>query len=476
MRCSRRDMLAAITSGLGLLTVPRWGWTQESEPLSLRATPNTVRLVPPPHPETKIWGFEGSIPGPLIKLRQGERFTRRFINQIPQPSSVHWHGIRLVNAMDGVPGLTQDVVVPQGDFLYDFTPPDAGTYWYHSHHRSWEQMARGLYGPLIIEEAEPPQTDRDQVLVLDDWRLDKKAQLTEDFESLHDWAHAGRIGNLITVNGDSEWMDKVARYERLRLRLINVANARVFSVRLQGLTGWMVALDGQPLRAIRPVPSVISLAPGQRVDLIVDVTAQQGAEALLLSSERGGDYVLASFAVEAKIRAAPLPLPASLPANPVSVVQDLAMARRIPLRMEGGAMGGLRNAMLNGIKTDMRDMAAQGKVWAFNGIAGMSEIPFFTATRGETIRINLINETSWPHAIHLHGHHFHKIMDSDSGFEKARSEGNDTLIGPLRDTILINRAESMEIAFVADNPGKWLLHCHMLGHQASGMKTWFEIV
>ncbi len=144
-----------------------------------------LQLAPANYPETQVWGYNGAVPGLTIRLPQGERMTRRFVNELPQPGTIHWHGIRIDNAMDGVPGLTQDVVQPGDSFLYDFVVPDAGTYWYHPHNRSYEQMARGLSGALIVEEAEGgPAVDNDEVILLDDWRLTEDAQIAGGFGCL----------------------------------------------------------------------------------------------------------------------------------------------------------------------------------------------------------------------------------------------------------------------------------------------------
>ena len=107
--------------------------------------------------------------------------VRRFVNGLSEPSTVHWHGIRIENAMDGAPELTQPLVEPGAEFLYDFEPPDAGTWWYHSRHRAFEQMARGLYGALVVEERDPPEVDGEELLILDDWRLAEDASLHESF-------------------------------------------------------------------------------------------------------------------------------------------------------------------------------------------------------------------------------------------------------------------------------------------------------
>jgi len=117
---------------------------QAQTPQDLIAREGALQLAPANYPQTQVWGYNGAVPGPTIRLPQGERMTRRFVNELPLPGTIHWHGIRIDNAMDGVPGLTQDVVAPGETFLYDFVLPDAGTYWYHPHNRSYEQMARGL--------------------------------------------------------------------------------------------------------------------------------------------------------------------------------------------------------------------------------------------------------------------------------------------------------------------------------------------
>ncbi|MFC3613004.1 multicopper oxidase family protein [Lutimaribacter marinistellae] len=457
---TRRQFNKKLLGSVASLAMPRIAVADGVQ--DLVASEARTRLAPAEYPETEVWAFGGSVPGPTIRVPQGAKVSRRFVNDLPQPSSVHWHGIRIENAMDGVAGMTQPAVEPGAQFTYDFTAPDAGTYWYHPHNRSWEQMARGLYGALIVEEAEgAPEVDLDDVLLIDDWRLNDAAQIADDFGAMHDWAHAGRIGNWITVNGNGAWTREVQQHTRMRLRLVNTANARIFSLEARGLEGWIVALDGMPLETPEPLER-LSLAPAQRADLIVDVTADEGGEAMLVSFERDGGYALASFPVQGRARTARLSDPIPLPPNPVPALRSINDARRAELHMEGGAMGGMQSAMMGGRRMGMREMAAAGKVWAFNGMAEMGETPLIDAARGETIRIAMTNDTAWPHAMHLHGHHFRQISADGS-------------VGPLRDTLLMNRSETVEIAFVADNPGDWLLHCHMLEHSAGGMMTWLRV-
>lgn len=459
MRTSRRHFLAG-SAAVGIGSALPVHLARASTP-EIHARPGTAQIAPAKYAPTKIWGYEGTVPGPTLRVKQGERLVRRFVNELPQASTIHWHGIRIDNAMDGVPGLTQEAVQTGDSFLYDFVAPDAGTYWYHPHNRTWEQLARGLYGALIVDETDPPETDRDEVLLIDDWRLTEDASIAENFGAMHDWSHGGRLGNWLTVNGNGDYRLDVKQHERLRLRLINTSNARILSVQLRQMTGWIIALDGQPLETPESA-GTITLAPAQRADLIVDILAPDGGEAFLASAEGDSGYAMATFTVTGRTRDKPLADPAPLALNPVPAPDNLSSARLTDLKMEGGAMGRMSSAMMGGKMMGIRDLVGQGKAWSFNGMADMPADPLLSAARGETVRIRMANETAWPHAMHLHGHHFRQVLD-----------GGKT--GPLRDTLLVDRGETAEIALVADNPGDWLLHCHMVEHSAAGMMTWFRV-
>lgn len=404
----------------------------------LRAESVRLQILPEGENPTALLGFNGSTPGPELRLNQGDTLSLRFENETDQPSALHWHGIRLDNAMDGVPGLTQPLVQPRGSFDYAFKVPDAGTYWYHSHHQSWEQVARGLYGPLIIEEKTPPELDADITIMLDDWRLDETGALMGGFGNMHDFSHAGRLGNYAMILPSQ---DKVRLGDRVRLRLINTATARVFPIRIEGLDAKVVALDGMPLSTPRDL-SDLQLAPAQRADIIGDVSAQVN----FLFVARDATYDMGSLTLEGENPEPATDAVQPLPKARISLPSDTA-DHKLTLRMEGGAMGGRH---------------AGDDIWAFNGVSGVNAAPFATFKRGETAIIELVNDTSFPHGIHLHGHHFHELKE-DGG------------IGDFRDTTLVHRGGSQKIAAVFENPGKWLLHCHMLGHQASGMKTWIEV-
>ena len=460
---TRRDFLMQGAVAMATLSLP--GQLRAAplgfQPLTARKA--RIQLAPKSYPKTDIWGYGGALPGPELRLMQGARLQRRFVNELPQASSIHWHGVRIDNAMDGVAGLTQPAVEPGQGFDYDFIAPDAGTYWYHAHNRSTEQVARGLYGALIVEEAEPPDVDREEVLILDDWLLNpENAQIDPDFTSRHDRSHAGRRGNFIVTNGQHDLSFNVRQSERLRLRLVNVANARIFVLTLKGLKGWTIALDGMPLASAQPMTDALILGPGQRADLIVDVTAKPGETAHVVRVEDGKGFSQIALPVSGSASTAARDIPVALPRNPKMDLGGLQGAVPVRLNMQGGAMGTLDAAVLDGERKSFRELVDANQFWAFNGAIGMTETPLAKLAVGQTAKLEIYNDTSFPHAMHLHGMHFREINQRGT-------------LGPLRDTLLMFGGETKTIGFVADNPGDWLFHCHMLSHAASGMMTWIRV-
>ncbi|WP_414717997.1 multicopper oxidase family protein, partial [Thioclava sp. UBA3469] len=331
----------AVLAGMGATALTARMGNAATAPTPLTAQRAMAQIAPEGYPQTEVWSYDGTLPGPQLRVPQGARLQRRFVNELDVPSSVHWHGIRIDNAMDGVAGLTQDAVPPGQTFDYEFVVPDAGTYWYHAHNRSYEQVARGLRGALIVEEVDGPDIDREEVIVLEDWLLDPESgQLFDNFEQPMMMSHGGRTGNFITTNGRYDLTLPAQRNERIRLRIINAASARIFPLRLSGFSGWTVAVDGMPTGQPQSVDGESILGPAQRVDLIVDVTEDEGGTAQLL---RIGDddqlTPLVSFLVNGTASSVPRGKPLPLPPNPAAHAPDLADARDLRLVMSGGAMG-----------------------------------------------------------------------------------------------------------------------------------------
>ncbi len=463
---SRRRFLQTSAAASALLAGPSlvMRTAKAASRAVLTAGPARVALVGDGYPETPVWAFNGSVPGPVIRAVQGEKLKIDVANELGEATTVHWHGLRVPVGMDGVPYLSQPPIDPGQSFTYEFDLPDAGTYWYHPHINSSEQVGRGLYGALIVEEADPPEVDRELLWVLDDWRLDRDAGIAP-FGNMHDASHNGRIGNSATINGEIVERQEVRAGERIRLRLINAANARVFGLRFRSLNPWIIALDGQPVQPHRLDDGSLVLGAGMRADLIIDMSGDPGSESLVVDGHYGPDYayelIRFSYTEAVPIREAKDTAPKPLMPNPVAE-PDLENAEKHRLVFEGGAMGGMSGAMMGGRMMGMRELAGQGRLWAINGSVPddvYREPPLLQGAGGTSHIIEMVNRTAFEHPIHLHGHTFRAISRN----------GREEPYRPFRDTVLLGVDETIEIAFVADNPGKWMFHCHVLEHQGSGM-------
>jgi FtsP/CotA-like multicopper oxidase with cupredoxin domain len=469
LKVNRRSLLKGAGAVAGSAILPSFAMTAGNDGfITLEARPGKASLRGARKPRTRIWSYNGTAPGPEIRVKQGEEVRVRLVNKLSQPTTIHWHGVRMINAMDGVPGLTQEAVPPGASFDYVFRAPDAGTFWYHSHSQTWEQVARGLYGVLIVDEIDAPAFDRDITLALDDWFLDSAGQIHEaSLGELRYWSHGGRLGNWPTVNGQYKPEYPVKSGERVRLRLVNTCNARFLSLKLRNLDAAVIAIDGQPVTPYMTGDRSFLLAPAQRVDLAFNATLPSGSAAQIVEMSQDFPVTLASLKLTGT---ATVPVPSDrpfdpLPGNPLPEKLPMADALKVEMLMEGGAMGGMKGATYKGRVMSINDLVDAGKVWAFNGIVGMSDKPLFDAKRGRTVTIEFINRTAFAHPMHIHGHHF-KVMSRD---------GKPVSGTPWRDTEVVRPDEKVSVAFVADNPGKWALHCHTLEHVAAGMITWFNV-
>ena len=467
MQLNRRQILQSSIAAAAMAVAPSFTRLAKAADgfFELTAGKSTKKLYREDAPASDLWTYNQSSPGPEIRVKRGERVKVRLINNLEEATSIHWHGIRIDNKMDGVSNLTQKPVQPGETFEYDFVVPDAGTYWYHAHNRSWNQVARGLYGILIVEEDEPEfDADHDLVLVVDDWRLNREGVLDVDsIGNLRDWSHGGRLGNWLTVNSVSNPKFKLNAGEAYRLRFINTANARVFEIDPNRFEAKILAYDGQAL----PEPSVLEYSPlligtAQRVDFLVVPKAGSNFDIEEVTGDK--PYPFINFEVVDK-KSPILQMPA-LVLNKLPE-PDLANTKNYKLHMSGGAMGGGGDIIYKGKKLKDDEYRTTGQVWAFNGVANIADEPFFNIERGKTVTVETFNDTAFTHAMHVHGHHFRIIARGGSKIDEGM---------PWRDTFLVGPGQKTKISFVADNPGKWLFHCHMLEHAAAGMNTWFEVV
>ncbi len=437
----------------------------------LVAAPAEVSLVGRDGPPTRAWAYGGTVPGPTLRYRQGDRARIALDNRLTQPTSIHWHGLRVPNAMDGVPDLTQPPVGPGESFVYEFDLQDAGTYWYHPHANSAEQVGRGLAGAFIVEERDPPAVDRDLVWILGDWRLDGGAQIVADFGNPHDLAHAGRIGNTVTLNGRVPDDFEARAGERLRLRLINVANARIFGLRFDGHRPYVIARDGQPIDPFAPREARVVLGPGERADLVLDCQAEPGERFSVVDDfypRQAYRFVDLVYGKSPPIRRTAPAAPTRLADNPWPRPEP-RRAERVEVRIEGGMMGNLRIARLDGRELDARALFQQNKMWALNGeVAGNHHHPppFLSLERGESAVLALANDTAWHHPMHLHGMFFEVLHEN--GTPPPRRE--------FRDTYTLAPRSRAEVAFCAEAPGDWMFHCHVLEHQDAGLMGIIRVV
>lgn len=418
---------------------------------ALRAAPATLPLLE--GRPLRVWAYNGQVPGPTLRVRRNMKVRVTFRNDLPEPSTVHWHGVRVPNAMDGVPHVTQAPVPPGGSFVYEFVPKDAGTFWFHPHIRSSEQVERGLFGVLIVEDDEPRPYSRELVWVLDDWRLDERGQIDERFNTRHDLAHDGRWGDLITVNGEKEPTIPLRAGERIRLRIVNVANGRVFRLDFGALGARGIAVDGLLARAPFELES-FDLAPGNRLDVDFVVPRASSPIRVLDRYTRSENLI------------------ATLPTLPVDDGQDVQIpvfdspARgRVPTWSEATAIPVAAELVL-----DAQSGGPYGIAWTINGVALSHDRhdrfkPIFTLKRGAFARLSFANRSARIHPMHLHGTFFKVLARNGAPVDEPF----------FRDTVLVRPKERVDVGLVPLDEGTWMMHCHILEHAESGMMTLFRV-
>jgi len=468
-RISRRGLLAA-GGGLTLaMAVPGWAASAAvPHEYQLTAAPGRTQLRGVNQPGTDVWAYNVQVPGPVLRTQQGKPMRIIVQNKLDQDTTVHWHGIRLPNAMDGVPGLTQPPIKSGDSFVYEFTPPDAGTFWYHPHANSLQQLGRGLAGALIVEEPEPVAVDRDVLWMLTDWRLRPDGKIAAGFGNIMDAGMAGRVGNTVTLNGTVPTEQSVRAGERLRLRLVNGALARIMALRFEGHRPVIIAIDGQPCEPHEPADGYLFLGPAMRIDVMIDMRGDPGRRYAVTDDFYDGlGYRLTYLSYEqgTPLRSHPLDAPLQLPRNPMPE-PDLATAEHHDILVQGGMMGGGMMAGMGGMNGMAVPGMNGGAMWAINGMsmtgdgqAGMP--PLMTLQRGKSYVLTMRNQTAWWHPMHLHGHSF-RVLSRNGSPVPHRQWG---------DTVLVSPRETVACAFVADNPGDWMLHCHVMDHQVSGLMT-----
>ncbi|CAH0147929.1 Multicopper oxidase mco [Pseudomonas sp. Bi70] len=457
MSFTRRQVLGGLV-GLGVVGLGAGGarywlgrpFDRKTHDYELIAAPHDIELVP--GHVTPAWTFGGQAPGVELRCRQGDELRVRFINHLPEHTTIHWHGIRLPLEMDGVPYVSQAPVLPGEFFDYRFVTPDAGSYWYHPHESSAKQLGRGLVGPLIIEEREPSGFRHERTLCLKSWHVDEEGAFTQ-FSVPREAAREGTRGRLSTINGVSLPTLELPAGQVVRLRLINVDSTITYRLNLSSGEARIYALDGNPIKP-RPLGKEYWLGPGMRIDLALKVPAV-GSEELSL---RNGPLRLATIKSVASSEPA-AEWPPALPANPVAE-PDLTQAETLRFNFEWAAS----------LASPADEAAGRYKYWQINGQAWdindktCADRPIAKLKRDGHYIFVLRNMAQYQHPIHLHGLIF-KVLDS-----------NRRKIEPYyTDTFLLGKNETARIAFVADNPGVWMFHCHVIDHMETGLMAAIEI-
>lgn len=469
-------------------------------------TTRTVTLVAEPGRLTirrgqtvPVWTFNGTVPGPEIRVRQGDRLRVTLVNRLPVATTIHWHGLLAPNGNDGVAGVTQDAVLPGHSYTYDFVARDPGTYWYHPHQKSDEEVDKGLYGAVVVlprRATAAPAVDR--TLVLDDWPLKGStsagmggmggatmpaamtgmggmggmatptATASGPVAALRPYLADPGMGDYqtFTVNGraypDTAPIQAPAG-ALVRLRLIN-AGYLTHVLHLHGASYRLVATDGSAVNRPRETTDLLPIAAGQRMD--IELRMPRGAWSLhdhdTLSGAGEmrvivGQGTRPSTADERAMRAAAPPVldlahygqPASAPFT----------ARSHFDRMFRLVLQGATSSMKMGGTSGMTSMSMD--TYTINGKLFMQGAPL-VVRRGQRVEISFVNESKAAHPMHLHGHRMQVLA----------LNGEPVTGSPLyQDTVMVLPGKTTTVAFTADNPGVWMLHCHELHHAAAGMDT-----
>lgn len=438
--------------------------------------PREVRLIAEedeieigPGRTARTWLFNGEYPGPALRLREGERLRVTLENRLSEETTIHWHGIPVPNAMDGVPEVTQDPVAPGETFVYDFIARPAGTYIYHSH--AGLQLDRGLLGSLVVEEAKPSQPfDREYVLVFDDALAGPPRPASDRGEGMMDgrgmmegmrermMRDRGRTAMpetdparpdyaALLVNGrfpaDPPELE-VRRGDRVRLRLLNVCAHTTLRVALAGHRMTVTHADGRPVQAVEV--DALEFGSGERYDVLVKADSP-GIWTLAAASREGGPSparAVVRYLGSAATRPANGTMPAGLAGGRVLRLEDLvAIEETEATPPVTGAPDRVFDLTLSGGMMMQRGWTIDGQRYP--------DAPPLEIEAGQLVEVRMTNRSMTDHPMHLHGHFF--------------SAGR-----AIKDTVTVPAHMGRRtFAFLADNPGDWLFHCHKLYHLEAGM-------
>lgn len=462
--------LSKITS-LGLVEN---AFSKETKEFKLNASVVSVDLGD--KKSFKAWTYNGRIPGPEIRLKEGEIVRVILKNNLPEDTTIHWHGLPVPNKMDGVPNVTQKTVKPGEIFIYEFEATPPGTYIYHSH--AYYQLDRGLYGSLIVEpRREEGSYDRDYSLVLEDWvQIDGAGPEASKAGRIRPAIGMGMMArgmmgrgyrsgeplqepvyDVYTINGKvfkALQPFKVKKGDKVRMRIINPSSSTLYTLRIAGHSFKITHTDGRPVLPFEVDALRIGMGERYDVEFIANNPGRWHIYNLRDGSPVSG-WLLGTLLYEG-IK--------SRRYNDDNLtrfrVSDYSFLEGVDERYVKSIMGRVDRVYRMTLSGGMMG----SPYWMINGRV-YPESDDFSVRLGDKIRFEYFNMSMMPHPMHLHGHSFEVI-----------GTGRITGVRIKKDTIIIQPHMGWgAVEFVADNPGIWFHHCHNLYHMGAGMANLVKI-
>ena len=417
-----------------------------------------------------LWTFQDGSEFPVVRLQLGDTLKARIKNSLTRPGehiTIHWHGLRIPNGQDGVAYLTQPPILPGAEGTYEFFAPDTGTYFFHTHCNSVEHFGRGLIGALIVEGDEVEKADQELVLMMKDWRIGPDGAFLP-FTTDDGAAKAGTSGTVRSINGVTKPILSVKASGDIRIRLLNVDSSRISEIGIEGAEAAIIAIDGN---ACVPIPfESWRFGPATRLDILMRAP-KSGQSARLLDFFAAQPIVLAEFAAEGeavrkgKFKAHPLRDGRFSPVD-VKTAEHLSFDLSTTATGESiAALGSTPGLEIGSLCLSKRTFWAINKQSWANADHSDAGPPLATLKAGGSYIFALKNLTAHAHPIHIHGHTFEVLSSSLRKLPRHRA-----------DTVLVLPRETIEVAFKADNIGKWMFHCHILEHQETGMMGYIAVI
>ena len=488
LRPKIRDPFDRAITGLSEATQTQVVELKDGDAFDLRATMVRKQIG---SATVKMLAYNGSVPGPTLKVQQGAEVAITVTNETDLPTTVHWHGIRLDNHFDGAPHATQQPI-PVGDsFTYRVRFPDAGTYWYHPHLREDYAQEQGLYGNIIVTPNDPTYwgpVNREETVALDDILLED-GQIAAFSQSGPTYSAMGRFGNLMLVNGETAYHLDAQQGEVVRFYLTNTANTRMFNIRLPGAQMKLVGSDSGRYEHETFVDEVL-LSPSERA--VVDVLFEHPGQFALEHQTPERTYILGEVTVgtehaqpsfagafatlrssdELVMERARLSGDVDRPADKtLSLVGEMAgMAPQEDEHQDGEHAGPVvewedtMNAM-------NRRSSPKNMVWKLidRETGAENHAIDWRFKTGERVKLRIVNEPNsdhpMQHPFHIHGQRF-LVLSRDG-------KASTNLV--WKDTVLVGMGETVEILVEMSNPGSWMAHCHIAEHIESGMMMSFQV-